>query len=84
MFVLTYVVSYARPHLWADLDESLQGHGWVGCGTIPTGPPRGGGKNFVKAVVATMELFSFLCHCKNTNNTYILWNIVAVHRCGFN
>ena len=40
------VVSYARRHLWADPDETLQGNlggpsddMGVGCGTIPTVPP---------------------------------------------
>ena len=68
------VVSYARPHLWADLDETLQGdpevhsdgHGGIGCGTIHTGSP-GWGHNFKKAVVdvATVEFICFLCRCKD-------------------
>ena len=71
-------MSYERPHLWADPDETLQGNPgallatWgVGCGTIPMGP-RGVGSQFKKAVeeVANLELFCFLCHRTDNNFAY--------------
>ena len=70
--------SYARPHLWANPDETLQGDPGAlqmdigGLETIPIWLPREGGHNFKKAVleVATMELFSFLCNHKENNFAY--------------
>ena len=72
------VVSYARPHLWADPNESLQGdlggpsdgHGGSDVEPFPWGP-WGGWQNFKKAVkVTTMELLRFLCHRKDNNYAY--------------
>ena len=71
------VVFYARLHLLADPNKTLQGHpggpsdghGWVGCGHgVPMGPPGGWGSQFNKGCSGSCNCgISSLCHRKDNN-----------------
>ena len=75
LYVSLSVVFYARSHLWADPDETLQNDPG-GCLTDMQGsdvePSPWGGDNFRKAAaeVATVKLFCALCHRKENNYVY--------------